>query len=189
MGHYKALPASGHRVAWLSPDKLPASSAQLRWENEGWTAEVTLDLDSAVAVFRLSAQWQVQQMLLFRDMTEPDLWLATDGRGRWGEMNGAHRTELDGCIDIDFAGTPFTNSAIIHRLPLHVGDQTDIHVVTIDVETLAVMNEPQRYTRLDEHTWQYNSLISGKSVIVQVDEFGFVKDEPENFIRADEDLN
>jgi hypothetical protein len=100
-------------------------------------------------------------------------------------MNGAHRTELDGCIAIDFAGTPFTNSAIIHRLPLHVGDQTTIHVVTIDVETLAIVNEPQRYHRLDDHTWQYDSLIAGTSVVVQVDEFGFVIDEPNIFVRDD----
>ena len=189
MGHYKALPASGHRFVWLTAENMPASTANLRWENEGWTAEVSLELDDAVAVFRLSAQWQVQQMLLFRDMTEPDLWLATDGRGRWGEMNGAHRTELDGCVDIDFAGTPFTNSAVIHRLPLHVGNQTDIHVVTIDVETLSVINTPQRYTRLDEYTWEYQSLLTNDVVQVQVDEFGFVIDEPNTFIRTHEELN
>jgi hypothetical protein len=184
MGHNKALPASGHQVEWRTGDQQPASSVVMRWENEGWTAEVALHRDDAVAVFRLSAQWQVQQMLLFRDMTEPDLWLATDGRGRWGEMNGAHRTELDGCVDIDFMGTPFTNSAIIHRLPLHVGDQTDIHVITIDVETLAVLNEPQRYHRVDEFVWQYHSLQTGQPVTVTVDEFGFVIDEPHSFIRV-----
>ncbi len=186
MGQYKALPASGHQVGWMSPENRLASAAALRWENEGWTAEVSLELDDAVAVFRLSAQWQVQQMLLFRDMTEPDLWLATDGRGRWGEMNGAHRTELDGCVDIDFAGTPFTNSAIIHRLPLRVGDQTDIHVVTIDVETLSVVSKSQRYVRLDEYTWQYDSLLTNTHVVVQVDEFGFVIDEPNTFQRSNE---
>jgi hypothetical protein len=99
-------------------------------------------------------------------------------------MNGAHRTELDGCVDIDFAGTPFTNSAVIHRLPLHVGDQTDIPVITIDVETLSVINEPQRYHRVSEHAWQYHSLSSGQVVTVNVDEFGFVIDEPHTFVRT-----
>ena len=42
----------------------------------------------------------MRQFLLFRDLDEPDLWLATDGTGRWGEMNGAHRPELDGCYDV-----------------------------------------------------------------------------------------
>ena len=58
-------------------------------------------------VLRLSASWQVRQFLLFRDLEDPDLWLATDGTARWGEMNGAHRIELDGCYDITMNCTPF----------------------------------------------------------------------------------
>ena len=52
-------------------------------------------------MLRLSPTWRVRQFLLFRDLDEPDLWLATDGHDRWGEVNGAHRPELDGCVDID----------------------------------------------------------------------------------------
>lgn len=183
MANYRALPATGHRAAWTSWDGTPASNVSLRWENEGWTAEVNLCRDDATAVFRLSAGWHVQQMLLFRDMSEPDLWLATDGHGRWGEMNGAHRTELDGCIDLDFEGTPFTNSIITHRLPLHVGDTADLHVVCVDVETLAVETRPARYTRTGESSWNYTSLAGGGQRSAQVDEFGFVVDEDEVFRR------
>ena len=106
-------------------------------------------------VVRLSATWQVRQFLLFRDLDEPDLWLATDGSGRWGEMNGAHRPELDGCYDIDLACTPFTKSLPIRRLPLHVGDSADLPVVTVDVETLDVRAATHRYVRLDTHRWQF----------------------------------
>ena len=109
------------------------SSVDLTWENEGWTANGTIGADDATFVVRMSAQWVVQQFLLFRDMDEPDLWLATDGHGRWGEMNGAHRTELDGCIDIDLAGTPFTNVIPIRRLPLHVGHSASQNVITINI--------------------------------------------------------
>lgn len=184
MANYRALPATGHGAAWTSWAGSPASSVALRWENEGWTAEVDLHADDATAVIRLSASWHVQQMLLFRDMNEPDLWLATDGHGRWGEMNGAHRTELDGCIDIDLAGTPFTNSIVTHRLPLHVGDTADLHVVCVDVETLAVENRPVRYTRIAESTWEYTSLAAGRQRRASVDEFGFVLDEDEIFRRT-----
>jgi hypothetical protein len=117
-------------------------------------------------------------------MEEPDLWLATDGHGRWGEMNGAHRTELDGCIDIDFVNTPFTNSIITHRLPLHVGHTADLNVITIDVETLEVESMPQRYTRHDEFSWEYTSLLTGQQHAARVDEFGFVVDEHNAFRRT-----
>ncbi|MFZ9884781.1 MAG: putative glycolipid-binding domain-containing protein, partial [Ilumatobacteraceae bacterium] len=118
MNTYQSLSSSGHKASWqpisavekslitdqsASTSPSPMHSAvELRWENEGWTAEGTLGSDNAQFVLRLSAGWTVQQCLLFRDLEDPDLWLGTDSHGRWGEMNGAHRTELDGCTDIDF---------------------------------------------------------------------------------------
>ena len=183
MSLYKAPSASGHQAAWTRWDGSPGSSVELRWENEGWTAEIGLHADKAVAVVRMSALWVVQQMLLFRDLPEPELWLATDGHGQWGEMNGEHRTELDGCVDIDFAGTPFTNSIITHRLPLQVGHTADLQVITINVETLGVVKTPQRYTRHDEHSWEYTSLLTGDQHAATVDEFGLVLDEHNTFRR------
>ena len=183
MSNYRPPSSSGHHAAWDAWDGTPGSAVDLRWENEGWTAEVQLLADKAIAVIRLSAQWVVQQLLLFRDMPEPDLWLATGGHGRWGEMNGEHRTELDGCIDIDFAGTPFTNSIITHRLPLHVGHTADLTVVTINVETLGVVRTPQRYTRHDEFSWEYTSLATGAQHGASVDEHGIVLDEHGAFRR------
>ncbi len=185
MTNYLAPSASGYHATWARWDGSPGSSVDLRWENEGWTAEIGLHIDDAVAVVRMSASWVVQQLLLFRDLPEPDLWLATDGHGRWGEMNGEHRTELDGCVDIDFAGTPFTNSIITHRLPLHVGHTADLKVITIDVETLGVISTPHRYTRHDTNAWEYTSLMTGKQHAATVDEFGIVTDEHSAFRRTD----
>ena len=189
MANYLPPSASGLTMAWTTWDGTPASSVSLRWENEGWTAEVGLHTDNATAVIRLSAMWKVQQLLLFRDLPDPDLWLATDGHGRWGEMNGAHRTELDGCVDIDFANTPFTNSVLTHRLPLHVGHTADIKVITIDIETLGVVSRPHRYTRIDSHTWEYTSLASGAQQHAVVDECGFVVNEHEVFRRVIDDAH
>ena len=183
MPQYTPLGASGFRASWTMLNGAHVSSVDLTWENEGWTANGTIGADDATFVVRMSAQWVVQQFLLFRDMDEPDLWLATDGHGRWGEMNGAHRTELDGCIDIDLAGTPFTNVIPIRRLPLHVGHSASQNVITINIETLGVTVVPQMYTRLDTHSWRYISLLTGKEVDVNVDEHGFVIDEPGSFKR------
>ena len=183
--HYSALPASGHRASWTHVVEPHSSHVDLLWENEGWTANGVLGSENAHFVIRMSAMWVVQQFLLFRDMEEPDLWLATDGHGRWGAMNGDHRTELDGCIDIDLPSTPFTNSILIHRLPLHVGHSSTQNVITVDTETLGVTVVPQMYIRLDTHRWEYISLLQDKKVELSVDEFGFVIDEPGAFSRAD----
>ena len=184
MSNYRPLPSPGADFAWLHADGSPAGGASMRWENEGWTTELRLEQDNAVAVIRLSAQWRVQQMLLFRDMEEPDLWLATDGKGHWGEMNGAHRTELDGCLDIDLVNTPFTNSIVTHRMPLHVGHGADLPVITVDIETLAVERVNVRYERTGTHEWRYTSLASGGEVTATVDEHGIVISEDGGFTRT-----
>ena len=190
--NYAPPSAGGLQLAWANWHGAESGSAEnaaslstvsLRWENEGWTANGVIASEGAHFVLRLSAQWVVQQFLLFRDLDEPDLWLANSGGGRWGEMNGAHRTELDGCVDIDLAGTPFTNAIPIRRLPLLVGHSATLNVIAVNVETLGVTVQRQIYTRIDTHRWRYMSLALGDEVVVDVDEMGFVADEPGAFRR------
>jgi len=178
---YTALPASGRTVRWAAWDGDDIEVTDLRWENEGWTVSGQVSRERVQYVVRLSATWQVRQFLLFRDLDDPDLWLATDGTARWGEMNGAHRVELDGCYDIDLACTPFTNSLPIRRLPLLVGDSADVRVVTVDVETLAVQVVSHRYTRIDTHRWRFGH--GDDSIEFDVDQHGLLLDYPGRFRR------
>ena len=187
--NYAPPSAGGLQLAWANwhgaESKASLSTVSLCWENEGWTANGVIASAGAHFVLRLSAQWVVQQFLLFRDLVEPDLWLANSGGGRWGEMNGAHRTELDGCVDIDLAGTPFTSAIPIRRLPLLVGHSAMLNVIAVDVETLGVTVQPQIYTRIDTNRWRYTSLALGVEVEVDVDEMGIVIDEPGAFRRIE----
>ena len=100
-------------------------------------------------MLRLSATWHVRQFLLFRDLDEPDLWLGTDGAGRWGEMNGAHRPDLAGCTDIDLAVTPFTSVAPDPAAGAAVGDDAEVTAAMVDVETLGVVPVEHRVRTTD----------------------------------------
>lgn len=151
--HYPAFPADGFRADWETIDGSAGQHVQLTWENEAWTASGRVAGVDVEYVIRLSPLWQVRQFLLFRDLPEPDLWLGTDGHGRWGEVNGAHRTELDGALDVALAITPFTHTLPIRRLGLAVGDVVALPMLTIDVDTLAVTQDSFRYSRDDEHAW------------------------------------
>lgn len=143
-----------------------------------------LEHDSVQYVMRISPTWHVRQFLLFRDMEDPDLWLGTDSHGRWGEMNGEHRLDLDGCIDLELLCTPFTSTLPIRRLPLHIGDSAEISVARIDVETLGIVPVRQRYTRVGQHLWDFDDLDSGTSHQFEVDEFGLPRDYPTRFRRV-----
>jgi hypothetical protein len=189
---YQAFSADGHEARW-SPWGRDIDEAgepvhevlTIVWENEAWTASGVVGREQVHYILRISPTWHVRQFLLFRDMEDPDLWLGTDGSGRWGEMNGAHRPELDGCVDLDLPCTPFTNTLPIRRLPLHVGDSADITVAYVDVETLDVRPDHQRYTRLDTHRWRFEQLETGWAQEFDVDRFGLVRDYPTLFRRVD----
>lgn len=184
MSRYHPFPADGHQVEWASWTGDGHESTSIVWENEGFTISGQLSRERATYVVRLSATWQVRQFLLFRDLEDPDLWLATDGGGRWGEMNGAHRPELDGCYDISLAVTPFTYTLPIRRLPLLVGDAADLPVVSVDIETLGVVSTMHRYNRLTEQSWQFTNLDTGWSHEFEVDSHGLVVDCPMMFRRT-----
>ena len=179
----------GHTVRWATWDGTAEENLDVRWENEGWTVSGVVGRERVQYIVRLNATWQMRQFLLFRDLEEADLWLATDGTARWGEMNGAHRVELDGCYDVALSCTPFTTTLPIRRLPLHVGDTAELSVALVDVETLEVRPVRRRYTRLDERRWAVTDLEddapSSEPLEVEVDQFGVVVDEPGRFRRVE----
>ena len=132
----------------------------------------------------MSATWRVRQFLLFRDLDEPDLWLGTDGAGRWGEMNGAHRPELDGCYDVHLDCTPLTTMLPIRRLQLARGRRRRAAPsALVDLETLGVIRVVQRYTRHDVQRWSVAHHEGGSVDEFDVDEHGLARDLPDRFRR------
>jgi uncharacterized protein len=180
---WRAFSADGHEVRWSTWDGEHDEVVTLQWENEAWTVSGQVGRERVQYVMRVSATWRVQQFLLFRDLDEPDLWLATDGHARWGEVNGAHRPELDGCTDIELACSPFPATLPIRRLPLDVGDAAEMPVITVDVETLAVQVATRRYERLGQYRWRTTAVEDGAVSEFDVDDHGVVIDQPDRFRR------
>jgi hypothetical protein len=178
-----AFPSDGYTARWHTWDHQHLETLTLRWENEGWTATGEVGREAITYVLRLSATWQVRQFLLFRDLDEPDLWLGTDGTGRWGEVNGAHRHDLAGCTDIELAVTPFTMSVPIRRLALPIGADALVTTAAIDVETLGVVPVEHRYERVAARRFRRTVLDTGSIADVDVDEYGLVHDAPDAFRR------
>lgn len=181
---YQHLPLDGLTVAWESVDGAGHETLSLHFENEAWTAEGFVHGADVQYVFRFNASWHLQQMLLFRDMDDPDLWLANDGRGRWGEVNGSERRDLGGCLDIDLLCSPFTGTMAIRRLNLDIGRSTVVDSVTVDTETLAILRARLDYTRLDHRRWTVRRDDGGPAHEFEVDDYGLVLDLPGRFTRV-----
>lgn len=181
------LPLEGHSVSWTGVDGI-RERLTLRFENEGWTADGLVTNpkathDDVQYVVRLSATWHVQQLLVFRDLDEPDLWLANDGTGRWGEMNGSIRRELGGCHDVDVVRSAFTRTMAVRRLRLDVGHSQAVESVVVDPETLDVTRARLTYTRLGARLWVIERDDDRAQHEFEVDEFGFALDLPLHFTR------
>ncbi len=172
-------------VSWRSEDGHTTEVLRLGYENGGWTADGLVTLpDGRVDVHyvvRTDDAWNVRQVLLFRDLDEPDLWLAHDGRGRWGEVNGASRDDLEGCTHLDLVFTPFGPTIAIRRHGLAVGGSVEHDVASLDHDTLQVVATSQRLSRLTTRRWRIE--MSGGTVEVDVDDDGFVIDHPTRFRR------
>jgi len=182
MTGFVPFPQSPLHVGWNVADG-GTCDLEIRFENEGWTAQGTFGNDRAQFVMRLSATLIVQQFMLFRDMDEPDLWLGRDRSGRWGEVNGAHRPDLDACTDLELRMNPFPVAVTMKRLPLLESHAASIIVAAVDVETLDVVPRQRMFTRLAGRRWRYVSPFSGLEVESELDEYGIVIDEPGAFSR------
>ena len=174
----------GAHLTWISWDGATSEELSLRWENGAWVAEGTVVGPDVHYVARIGPDGSIRQFLLFRDLDEPDLWLVTDGHGRWAEMNGAERHDLRGCDGVVLAGSPMATWAAIGSLGLAIGDSGRCRTAVIDMETLAVDPIPYVYTRVDERRWRLTIEGSDFRTEFDVDEDGLALDAPGWFRRG-----
>lgn len=169
---YEPFSVDGYRAEWAHGDHTEV--VDIRWDNEAWTLSIKVGGADIEAIVRCSPVWDVRQMLLFRDLPEPDLWLGHDGTGRWGEIEGAHRPDLDGAFDVWLPVSTFGRTLPIRRLDVGVGESAAVNALDVDVDTLGVVNRQLRYTRLGTHRWQ----VEGADTTAQfdVDRFGVPRD-------------
>jgi hypothetical protein len=122
--------------------------------------------------------WQVTAATIrVHDHSERELQFTREN-GRWHDKHGTIHAIFDGCVYIDISLTPFTNALPINRLSLTVGEAQEITVLYFDLPAMDVKPVRQRYTRLADDRYRYESLTREFSVELEVDEDGLVKDYP-----------
>ncbi len=104
--------------------------------------------------------------------------------GRWTADDGTHRADLDGCVDIDLAGTPFTNTLPIRRLDGHLSQPTELRMLYVRFDTFEPLADEQRYTELSPRLYRYEAVDRSFQVELPVDEDGLVTDYPTLFRRV-----
>ena len=175
--------------AWQPVDADGMEDLVLTLDDKGFRAEsVVMRVEDATRFgLRYSvtgdAQWRsrrVEISLLDGDRT---LVLQGDGVGRWADGDGTPLPLLDGALDPDITCTPFTNTLAIRRLKLAIGESADIVTAHVTVPALTISADPQRYTRLGETLYRYESRDSDFTRDIAVDDDGLVLDYPDRFRR------
>ena len=103
--------------------------------------------------------------------------LEADGEGRWRSA-GSDAPQFEGAVDVDLGIGASTNTLPIRRLELPVGGAAEIVAAWVRFPDLSLEPLPQRYTRLAEDRYRYESLDSGFTADLVVDELGLVIDYP-----------
>lgn len=113
-----------------------------------------------------------------------ELELHGDGEGHWRDGQGGTLAVIEGCIDIDIAATPFTNTLPIRRLQLAEGERRPIEVAYISTPDLQVTRVEQAYSCIAlNREYRYEGIFRHFSANLTVDEDGLVIDYPTLFTR------
>jgi uncharacterized protein len=107
------------------------------------------------------------------------LVVTADGAGSW-RIDGDERPDVKGCLDIDIAATPFTNTFPIRRLRLAPGEEAEIRALWVGVPDLDVEVVPPAYRRLPtddgSDRYEYQAVGSEHTYVIAVDDEGIAVD-------------
>jgi hypothetical protein len=152
-------------VAWQRADEDRGYGvARVEQRPDGWLCHGTEVLAGPGALvscgFRveLDAGWVTRTVEVWSvtEAGERRVRLTADAERRW-ERDGSRAPDLDGCIDVDVAATPLTNTFPINRSAgLAVGSSVTVPVAWVDVPGLQVARVDQTYRRLADRRWQYS---------------------------------
>jgi uncharacterized protein len=179
--------ASGSRlVAWERIDESAGHSmARVQRLPRGWRChgmEVLAgprELLSCWFRVDLDDGWVTREVVVgaVAENAERMLTMSADDERRW-QVDGRRRRELDGCVDVDVAATPLTNTFPLRRLRgLDVGGQVTMPIAWVEVPDLVVTRVDQTYRRLPDaeglEVWEYRDPHHGPFVLT-VDADGLV---------------
>jgi len=165
-----------HLTLRAGPDGVTASSL-LIGEPAGRRCGVSYRIDC-------DAAWRVRRLEL-QTTDGTALSLSSDGEGHWRDGAGEPLPAFSGCIDLDLAGTPFTNTLPIRRLDLPQGGWAELAMIYVPFDDFAPRIDGQIYAAIEPGArYRYQAADRSFAAELAVDEDGLVTDYPGLFERC-----
>jgi hypothetical protein len=169
-------------LVWRRIDAVSTEYCELARTKEGWffSGVVVLVHESSPWLVRYTVHtdgdWRTKRALIRAQSgaEQRSRTISVDGEGRWWSEKEEH-PQVQGAIDIDLAFTPATNTLPIRRAALEVGQTAEVTAAWIRFPSLDVEPLPQRYVRLAEKKYRYESGGGAFSAELDVDASGLVE--------------
>jgi uncharacterized protein len=180
-------------VLWQRIDSTGSEWCMLEREPEGWrlrgivlveVAAVPVLMQYAVA---LASDWStraVEIVMRSADVIEPrELRLTVAPEQRWQIERGPSPDTampqddpmaLQGLVDVDLGFSPVTNTLPIRRLEPAIGEAIAVTAAWVRFPELTIEPLPQRYIRLAERRYRYESAEGAFVAELEVDDLGLV---------------
>ncbi len=130
---------------------------------------------------QLDPDWTFRSLVLRRHDGRV-MRLVSNGEGDW-KVDGRRAPALEGCVDIDLSGTPFTNTLPMRRRRFEFGVPQGFDMAWVGLDTLEPIRNSQVYTQLDDRHFRYETADGSFTQVLTVDEHRFVVDYPTLFRR------
>lgn len=178
-------------MAWRRLDVPGRDAATLNRGAENWlvVGEAEFVDDGRACRLRysidLSPAWHTRTVAVAGSVGERsvDLAVRVDQRQRW-TMNWRQVPSLAGCLDIDLAFTPATNTLPIRRLDLPVGESARVVAAWLRFPELDLEPLEQIYRRVDSTHYDYRAPETDFHAVLTVSPEGWVVDYPGLWVQA-----
>jgi hypothetical protein len=102
-----------------------------------------------------------------------DIRIKTDSTGTWW-LNEVEQPQVAGCTDLDLNFSPSTNLLPIRRLDLAFGEAAEVNAAWLRFPSFQLEQLPQKYHRLSEDGYRYESTGGPIVAELKVNLSGFV---------------
>jgi hypothetical protein len=168
-------------IQWRWLDGAGTEQASISRMNQGYLFEgqvaCQLEGQPVTAQYQIHANagWETQSVQIEVQAGEENrhLNLTIDELQRWWDGDEEIGV-LAGCQDVDLEISPMTNTLVINRFEIPIGESRLVTVAWIHFPDLALQPNRQRYTRLGENIYLFENLESGFSSKIEVDSAGWV---------------
>ena len=155
-----------------------AAKSQVIGEDDGtryaFAYEIQMERDWRVLSFRIDS------------IDGRTLACTSPSPGIWHDARGAHLKELDGCIDVDFTFTCFTNTLPVRRTGFEKGQARSFRMLYVSFDSLEPLADAQRYTCIEPGRYfLYESTDGTFRREIEFDGYGLVRNYPGLYQRVD----